>query len=445
MRKNTDTLTPSQELAFGEYLSGSNIFLTGKAGTGKSHLMKKIIRDAEAKGRNVMTCATTGVAAVSIEGTTLHRAFALPVGINDPHALCSDQEKMQAIERTNLLVIDEISMCRLDTFTAVMNSLKKATATSRRQKQLLFVGDFLQLAPVLAGREQKAYEKLYKGLFAFESPAWKQAALKTLILQENMRQKDAHLTEILDNIRYGVADTYYLNKFAVGTADPAAITVCSTNARAKGINDKELEKLETKPYTFKMYTEGNIEDKDLCVDRVLNIKEGMRIMATVNDCDGLYANGNTGTVTGIDAERRIVLARMDHSGAEVEIPAHTWDVYGYDLCRRRIKKDRAMGRRRDQVVDSIRKTKIGEYTQLPLRPAWAVTIHKSQGLTFDRINVCMEDRFFAPGQLYVALSRCRTLEGLHLSAPIRKSDIKTDPLVLKFMEGQGPEQESCLL
>lgn len=429
-----DCYTKSQRRALKAVAAGDNVFITGKAGTGKSYVTKEIIRAAQEQGRRLVICAPTGVSAINIGGTTIHRAFALPVGITEPRFHCTNKDVVNMIEASDMILVDEISMCRTDLFTGMMNTIKQATASSYRQKQLVFVGDFFQLPPVITQRELQAYKKLYKGIYAFESPLWKEAGLRTIELKENMRQKDLHLMEILDAIRLGKADLYYLNEMASEEADPLAVTICTTNKRASKINTSHLEALPGKTYRFATRKSGTVEPQDLYCDDVLALKTGSRVMTLVNG--EAYSNGSSGTVTAIDAKQKKVEVLMDHSGETVSIEPHTWEVIEYVTGTTETVVKRPFRKKTVVYDNNVQKSVIGIYTQFPLRLAWAVTIHKSQGQTFDRINICAMDRFFAPGQLYVALSRCRTLSGMTILGKIPKGAVKADPVVKNFIKGK---------
>lgn len=440
--------TKSQQKALKAFLSGQNIYLTGKAGTGKSWLTEHIIDIAEEQRKSVLICAPTGVAAVNIGGQTIHRALSMHPEILAPGYTCQNPLKKEVLRRTDLVIMDEISMCRLDVFTAFMNTLLEATKESKRQKQLLFVGDFYQLPPVITKRDMEIYGKLYGGLFAFESPLWDKAGLKTHELKENMRQKDLHLAEILDSIREGRPDLYYLNNNAGTEPDPDAISICTTNARATQINESALEELKDKKYTFNMFINGTVENSDMCVEKTLTLAKGARVMTVTNDPDDEYVNGSLGTVVDIDPENRTVTVKMDHTGKEVPIAAYEWKVYDYSLAKAIRQKKQRKGIKTTILqteTETINKKEIGSYIQLPLRHAWAITIHKSQGQTYDKVNIFAKDRFFAPGQLYVALSRCRTLEGTNIIGHIPASAVKVDPVVKAFMEGRYKVNENTLL
>lgn len=432
------TLTPSQQHAKGLFDMGESLFLTGKAGTGKSLLTRHLIAGQLERRRNVVVCAPTGVAAINVGGSTLHRTFAMPLAVIEPWYSCKSKQKLSALAAADTVVIDEISMCRLDLFTAVMNSIAKASRMkgARKRKQLLLVGDFHQLPPVLSEREEALYGNFYDGLYPFQGRAWEAAGIHTVVLMENMRQKDAALMETLDNIREGRPDFGRLAPRMGRLPDPLAISLCTTNRRADEINALGLRRLPGREYTFGACSDGTVTDNDKPVPDVLRLKVGARVMTVVNSESGDdYGNGSLGTVRGFDLDAGAVMVRFDHSGRTLAVTRHEWDVYDYALETRTLEDDFLPGG--GGSVQAVAKRKIGSFTQLPLKLAWAVTVHKSQGQTYDRVNIYAGERFFAPGQLYVALSRCRTLDGMNIIGTLSPSSLITDEAVRAFMDASS--------
>lgn len=442
-KKSLTTLTPSQEKAAKAIREGHNIFLTGKAGTGKTFLARHIIADAKRHGRNVLVCAPTGVAAVNAGGVTMHKALHISTGIQPQKPVLPDRTIADAAAAADLVVIDEISMCRLDTFNTAMLTLASLANDSGRAKQILAVGDFHQLPPVVTSKETEAYRKLWGGVWPFEGRTWHSVGMKTLVLQENMRQQDRHLAEILDNIRIGIPDLYWLNKAAEHEPDPQAVTICTTNNAANRINEEAMNAIEGKALAFCARIEGEVNEHDMNVPEVVRVKKGARMIVMVNDPEGRYVNGDTGTVTDILPNEAKVVIALDR-GEEVAIGPHVWTVWDYRTDTVSAKRRRGL-RTVTEKKEVIERIEAGSYTQIPLKPAWAVTVHKSQGQTFDKVNIRAADRWFSPGQLYVALSRCRTLEGMRILGTIPESAVKADPLVLKFMAGQYKPYGTSLL
>ncbi len=442
-KKSVSTLTPSQEKAAKAIREGHNVFLTGKAGTGKTYLARQIIADARRHGRNVLVCAPTGIAAVNAGGVTMHKALRIFTGIQSQKPTLPDSALVAAAAAADLVVIDEISMCRLDTFNTAMLTLAALANETGRAKQILAVGDFHQLPPVVTSKESAAYRKLWEGIWPFEGRTWHAMGMKTLELQENMRQQDRHLTEILDNIRIGIPDLYWLNKAADHDADPQAVTICTTNAAASRINEEAMSALGGKAMAFCARIEGEVSQEDMNVPEIVRVKKGARMIVMVNDPEGRFVNGDTGTVIDILPNEGRVLLALD-KGKEVAIGPHVWTVWDYKTGTVSAKRRRGL-KTVTEEKEVIERVEAGCYTQLPLKPAWAVTVHKSQGQTYDKVNIRAADRWFSPGQLYVALSRCRTLEGMHILGTIPESAVKADPLVLKFMAGKYKPYGSSLL
>ena len=423
-------LTPSQRRAKSLFDMGESLFLTGKAGTGKSYLASRIIDGCSSSRRNVVICAPTGIAALNVGGATIHRAFGLPLSVIEPYRSCRDKGRLKMLAAADVVVVDEISMCRQDLFTAMVNSLEKASRMrgAKRHKQLLVVGDFHQLPPVLTQREESLYGNFYEGLYPFQGDAWSRVRIRTVELQENMRQKDARLMRMLDNIREGVPDFGCLEARTVAIPDPDAISLCTTNRRADEVNVIGLGRLHDREAVFTAVSEGAVCEGDKPVPDTFSVKVGARVMTVVNSDEdgGGYHNGSLGTVASIDGTKRTVWVRFDHSGETLPVKPYLWEIYDYGIENRKIDGGGP------GFVESVTKRKVGSYCQLPLKLAWAVTVHKSQGQTYDRVNIYASERYFAPGQLYVALSRCRTLEGMNIIGRFSPSAVITDPAVRDF-------------
>lgn len=419
-------LTKSQKIAFDAYVDGLSFFLSGKAGTGKSFLIRRIVDDARLRGLNVLVCAPTGVAALNVDGATIHRTFMAPIDLIDPerYFCCVSKKKMQVIKKADLVIIDEISMCRRDLFEYVMRTLN----VCRKKKQIILVGDFFQLPPVLTDRDSDAFYHLYDSPFAFTSPMWNFPMLE---LTEVVRQEEAEYVEALNGIRIGRAD------FSVfpsgGKRDNNAVTVCTTNYSANNINQFMLNKVSEEnnskvvPYTASIVGEINMGDRP--TEDVINLCIGARVIILVNDSGGSYVNGSLGTIKNLG--KGSVEISLD-SGEDVTVEEHTWDICRYTL-KESVDSD-------GKEVKSVVKENIGSFSQLPLRLAWAVTVHKSQGQTFDKINVNASDSFFADGQLYVCLSRCKTLEGLNIIGKLTPENLKCSYEVMNFYKSQGAER-----
>ena len=326
-------------------------------------------------------------------------------------------------------------------FTAMMNTLDKVwrSRKAKKNKQLLLVGDFHQLPPVLTPREDELYHNFYDGLFPFQSERWSNAGIRTHIFTENMRQSDSRFMEMLDNIRDGIPDFECLERRISTVADPEAISLCTTNKAAEEINTMNLNRIPGGGVIFEAGITGEVSEGDKPVPDVLCLKVGARVMTVVNDDEG-YSNGSLGTVVDIDDVEKNVSVKFDYDGGVRVVKPHEWAVYDYGL-EQKILNDDFFGQ---SSVEAVTKRKIGSYSQLPLKLAWAVTVHKSQGQTYDRVNIYGGDRFFAPGQLYVALSRCRTLEGINLVGRLSPQSLIRDDDVVAFMSGNKEVPQTTL-
>lgn len=414
-------LTKSQKEAFDAYLEGKSFFLSGKAGTGKSFLIRRIVDDARLRGKNVIVCAPTGVAALNVDGATLHRTFQAPIGLIDPsrHFCCPNKKKLSVIRKADIIIVDEISMCRRDLFEYVMRTLD--VCGKRKKKQVILVGDFFQLPPVLSDRESTAYLSLFKSPFAFTSPLWDFPMME---LTEVVRQDEKEYVDALNGIRVGRVDFGIFPSDC--EADSNAVTICTTNYSANSINQTMLNKVSNgKILAYHSSIVGDINPGDMPTEQTINLCVGARVIMLVNDTGGSYVNGSLGTVSELTPDR--VTVELDDGGTAVVTP-HTWDICRY-IVREKVD---------DFGIASnfIEKERIGSFTQLPLKLAWAVTVHKSQGQTFDKVNINANDSFFADGQLYVCLSRCKTLNGLNVMGKLNSRNLKCSMEVMDFYNGQ---------
>lgn len=382
-------LTKSQKEAMDLLLKGQNIFLTGEAGTGKSFLLNQFV--TKVKDKNVLLTAPTGIAALNINGATLHRTFHLATDIVGLAQEPSEGSISDVVKKADILIIDEISMCRLDVFEKVLKSILKAD----RKIQIVLVGDFLQLPPVLVEKEKGAYESYHgKKIFAFESDLWKEFNFVTKQLTEVVRQKDLDFIANLNKCRYG--DKSCLDYFNnLDNKVENVIQICGRNKDVKMINNSALRKLKGKKMTYEARTrvidsDYKINDSDKVVDDSITLKVGAKVMLAVNLAkDGVY------------------------NGKEVEVSAYTWVINAYEL-----------------FDNKPRLVEIARYTQIPLKLAFAITVHKSQGQTFKKAIV--HPNLWQAGQLYVALSRVAKSDGLFLYSKIKDEFLIADQRVLNF-------------
>ena len=411
-------LTPSQEIAMNAYREGKSFFLTGKAGTGKSYITRCIIEDCKIQKKNIMICAPTGIAAINVGGVTLHSAFAIPVGIIEPYSSCNNRKNLKIISKADIILIDEISMCRLDAFNYIMRTL-----AGFPKKQIILVGDFYQLPPVLTSRESEVYMRFYKSVYSFDSEYWKRLTIETIELSECMRTQDTNLVKCLDNIRVGIADFSIFKSVENTRANRDAISLCTTNAQANGINETMLSRLKGPIYTFEGEKSGKYSEQEMPTEQYLRLGVGARVLMLANKAG--YANGSLGTVTDFGDDGTIGVA-ID-GGDIVRVEKFQWDEKEYVLGT-------------EDGETKLEQNTVGTFSQYPMKLAWAITIHKAQGQTYEKVNI-ESGRFFCEGQMYVALSRCKSLEGMNITGNLSAKDLLTSKRVVEFMNNKkGSEQ-----
>ena len=419
--------------------TGRSIFLTGKAGTGKTTFLKTVVE--QSKKRSIVV-APTGVAAINAGGMTIHSFFQLPFTPYVPNAHIKSKfdfgkEKRRIIASLDLLIIDEISMVRSDLLDAIDSVLRRYRDHYKPfgGVQLLMIGDLQQLTPVVTPEDEALLKPYYDTPYFFGSKALQQIEYVTILLNEVFRQEDKAFLDVLNHIREAhptANDIATLNLRCNPTFIPKAgegyIRLTTHNYLADHYNDKELTKLPGHSYTFQAQIEGNFPEYAYPTSEVLTLKEGAQVMFVKNDPSGehRYYNGRIGEIVDISDNHVTVLCAGDYEGIEVE-PLE-WENAQYQL----------------NPETRVIETKVqGRFRQLPLRLAWAITIHKSQGLTFERA-IIDANLSFAPGQVYVALSRCKTLEGMVLSAPIESRAIIADWRVEDYISHQEEEAQRSI-
>lgn len=408
--------------------SGKNIFITGNAGTGKSTLLNYFTKVTE---RNYAVLAPTGVAALNVSGQTIHSFFGFKpdVTINS----VTKARDASIFENLELLVIDEISMVRADLFDCI----EKALRINRKSNlpfggvQIVVIGDLNQLPPVVTRDEEHIFSgvpgSLYDSPFFFSSEAFKALSFEVVVLTKIYRQSDENFLSLLNAVRNNTLseqDIYELNARVDPeyVPDPGDFTIhlTTTNRRAGELNDFQLSKVPGQVFNFKGSTVGGFDTRQLPVEEIIALKIGAQVMMLNNDRERRWVNGSLGKITNIIREEDfedIVEVLLDN-GEVVEVNSHTWDIFRYEF---------------DKTSKKLVASVVGSYTQYPMKLAWAVTIHKSQGKTFDRVVIDTDRGIFAHGQLYVALSRCRTIDGIILRKPITKNDLITDTKISGFM------------
>jgi ATP-dependent exoDNAse (exonuclease V), alpha subunit - helicase superfamily I member len=408
-------LNEEQNRVFASFKAGANIYLCGKGGSGKSYLTRYIINWCQEMGKTVLVCAPTGIAALNVGGATIHRTFGVPFGIVEPNTRCYNKKKLEVIAKADVIVIDEISMCRLDVFEYIANTLMYI----KPAKQLLVVGDFYQLPPVLRTEDGAAYNTVFGNrIYAFESPLWVKLQLQTMELQTSMRQTDKAFVAALDNIRDGVAD---FGVFSDNEPDPTALTICGTNDEAVKINKDHLNQLKkegAKQIECEAIIQGIVGETEMPTEKTLTLCQGAKVVMLNNDSDDRWVNGSFGEIASI---RENSLSVRIEGGEEVDVERNKWSCCDYEIIK---------GKDGPKLAQVER----GTFEQFPVRLAWAITIHKSQGQTYDRVNVNAKS-IFAEGQLYVALSRCKSLSGLHIIGTLTPEKVITSDAVKRFMSG----------
>jgi ATP-dependent DNA helicase PIF1 len=398
------------------------VFVTGNAGTGKSTLIRYLKNVIE---KQSVVLAPTGVAALNVEGATIHSFFHFPPRILDEEDIKLVRDR-KLYRRLELLIIDEVSMVRCDLMDGIDRFLRKNRGSSEPfgGVQLLLIGDLFQLPPVVPRQEADALKaRGYASPHFFSAFGLQSTSLVPVELTSVYRQEDPAFVDMLNRIRVGDGVdevTAELNRQCCGPGDVVAdVTLTCTNNKADNINSAELRRLPTQEYTFTGGIEGrfSLDDDRLPSPIELKLKENAHVMFTRNDDQHRWVNGTMGIVREVSHLTILVEVVGPPSGLVYDVTPVTWETYRYSY---------------DSATDRIVAEPVGTYTQYPLMLAWAVTIHKSQGKTMDNVLVDLGSGAFASGQAYVALSRCRTLEGMRLARAIRPADIICDPIVKRF-------------
>ena len=413
------------------------LFLTGKAGTGKSTFLRYI---AQTTKKKYIVLAPTGIAAINAGGSTLHSFFKLPFHPLLPNdtrytqrklkdTLKYNGEKRKILREVELIIIDEISMVRADIIDFIDKVLRVYSRNIYQPfggKQLLLVGDMYQLEPVLKEDERQLLKPYYPSTFFFDALVFKEMKLVSIELQKVYRQTDPTFINILDSIRttsVSIDQLSTLNK-QVGKAiandkNKLAITLSGKRDTVDHINEQELSRLPGKPITLYGHIEGGFPESNLPTPIELYLKVGAQVLFIKNDKEKRWVNGTLGTIVSFSKEEPTIIVVRTEKGEEVNVEQEIWSnvIYSYN-----------------EKEQKIEEQEIGVYQQYPLKLAWAITIHKSQGLTFNNVNIDLTGGVFAGGQTYVALSRCTSLEGISLKYPIRKEDVFIRSEIVQFAQ-----------
>lgn len=416
-------LNQRQEYAYRRVLAGANCFISGPGGVGKSVLINHI---REHFGDETVFLAPTGIAAINITGATVHRVFRFPLGVLTQFQRTNIADKAKAVFEQSAgvkrIVIDEISMVRADLFVAIDQQLRKIRRVNKPFGgiQVVVVGDFFQLSPVLNknGSEFETFNKEFHSEFAFDTDTWTEAAFETIELTDIMRQNDKPFIDALNSIR--VKDSNYakslnfLNQLAMANenVNDDTIFLCATNKAADTINQHNFDELEGETRTYVGSKWGSF--KGCLVPETIELKIGCKVLICANGED--YVNGHVGYVQSMH-ENVIFVELQGPDKQIVGVKKHNWEELDYE----------AGG-------GGVKPKAVGGFTQFPLKLGYAITVHKSQGLSLDNAIIYNGTGFFCPGQAYVGLSRLRSLAGLGMIQPLDLSDIMVDSRVVGFYE-----------
>lgn len=412
-----------------------SLFLTGKAGTGKSTFMRHVA--ATIKKKHIIL-APTGIAAINAGGSTLHSFFKLPFhpllpndkrysNRNIRDTLKYNGEKTKLLREVELIIIDEISMVRADIIDFIDKVLRIYNRNMREPfggKQLLLVGDIYQLEPVIKEEERQLLRPFYPSNFFFDAQVFREMQLIAVELKKVYRQRDAQFITLLDHIRTSnVSDSdlrllnAQVNAEIGAEAGRLSITLSGRRDTVDYINEKQLNTLPDQPTIFYGHIEGEFPDSSLPTPMELEVKTGAQVLFIKNDKERRWVNGTLGTIIGFgDEEDGIIYVRTE-DGRDFDVQREIWSNVRYTF---------------NEKEQKIEEEEIGSYQQFPLRLAWAITVHKSQGLTFNNVKIDFTGGVFAGGQTYVALSRCTSLQGISLQEPIRRENIFVRTEVTNF-------------
>ena len=404
-----------------------SLFLTGKAGTGKTTFLREVARYTKKK---CIVLAPTGIAAVNAGAMTIHSFFQFGLGpfvqgvIEPKSDFRINKSKLELIRHLQLLIIDEVSMVRADLMDHIDVELRRIRRNSKPfgGVQLLMIGDLQQLPPIAHGGEDELLRQYYKTLYFFSSAALKSMKYSCIELKNVYRQTDGHFIDILNHARnctltsQDISDlnARYIPGFSPKPED-GYIRLMTHNRQVDYVNETELEKLDSKPYTFVAAVTGTFPEESYPTANSLTLKMGAQVMFIKNDPERRFINGTLGEVKSID--KNSIAVRLAESGMVIDVEPMEWQNIRYQF---------------DEESKEISSKQIGRFKQYPLKAAWAITVHKSQGLTFDKAIIDVHAAF-SPGQAYVALSRCRTLDGLVLSSPVSASVFMRDNAVDAYM------------
>lgn len=409
--------------------TGSHVFITGRAGAGKSTLLGYFRNNTK---KDIAVLAPTGVAAVNIKGQTIHSFFNFKPDIT-PDSVSKIKPRNKAVyKKLDAVVIDEISMVRADLLDSVDAFLRlhgKEKSAPFGGIQMIFIGDLYQLPPVVTSRDRALFAEHYKSPYFFDAKVFGDAGLSMefIELEKVYRQKDENFLKLLNAVRNNTADDSDINEinkrcipeFGEKAGD-FSICLTTTNNLADSINAAKLAEIKGREYRYQGALEGDFSAKDLPTGMEIVLKVGAQVMLLNNDSAGRWINGSIGRIAGIEkaqAGHDAIFVELS-DGDIADVSPYTWEMYKFSYDKKKV---------------TVVSEPVGSFTQYPLKLAWAVTIHKSQGMTFDRVTIDIGKGTFSHGQLYVALSRCTTLGGIVLKRPVSKKHILMDRRVVEFV------------
>ncbi|TWJ00831.1 UvrD-like helicase family protein [Mucilaginibacter frigoritolerans] len=397
-------------------------YITGKAGTGKSTLLTYFRQKTR---KNVIVLAPTGIAAIQVEGSTIHSFFRFAPQLLEKKHISKDYARQDLFNKVNMIIIDEISMVRADLLDGIDYALRinRNNNTPFGGVQMVFFGDLYQLPPVVVGKDLTQYfEEHFGGIYFFNAKVFREINLEYIELQKIFRQKDSDFKDILNSIReakVSALELLVLNKryipYYINDTKNVSLTLTTTNNIADDVNRNQMNSLQSKEYIYNATISGKFDKASYPTEPYLSLKKGAQIMMLKNDSQKRWVNGSLGIIQDLSSSN--ILIKIDNVTYTIE--KATWEVIEYEY---------------NKEENKIEAIVTGSFTQYPLKPAWAMTIHKSQGQTFDNVIIDLGNGAFAHGQTYVALSRCTSLEGIVLKSQIRYQDIILDSKVANFIK-----------
>ncbi len=428
-KKQTYAITPEikEILELVATGNGKTIFVTGAAGTGKSTLIEILHSETQ---KNLVVVAPTGVAAINSGGQTIHSFFQLAPGPQPKPGMIKGLNGL-VVKNMDILIIDEVSMVRADLMDSISASLRLNTNNHLSPfagKTVVLIGDMHQLPPIVAtSKEKQLFQERYDTPYFFSAESLKTVEPITKVLTKTFRQKDGEFIDLLNNIRVGNDLETTISALNAKCYTPegnteSVMTLTTINAKADNINQAKLKEINEPELIYEAKLEGDFGEREnqLPAPRTLELKVGAQVMFLKNHAG--WVNGTVGKILELSDEFAHVVIESGPFKGEVNVEKETWERVKYTW---------------DSQKQRITTKTVGTYTQLPFRLAWAVTIHKAQGLTLESVTIDLDRGTFERGQAYVALSRCRTMEGLTLSRPLRLDDIKLDKSIIEFYAHLG--------